>query len=192
MYHGFFFIFVSSIAMQKRLILNAELLSITVDRLCQQLIENHSNFDNTVIIGLQSKGAVLADILADRLEELAKVKIQKGYLDTTFYRDDFRRRDTPAKANATKIDFLIEDKKVILVDDVLYTGRSVRAALDAMLAFGRPEKVEFLTLINRKYSRDLPIEPDYVGRDVNTIDTQVVRVEIGEGTKNKVWLVNEE
>ena len=153
MYHGFFFIFVSSIAMQKRLILNAELLSITVDRLCQQLIENHSNFDNTVIIGLQSKGAFLADILADRL---------------------------------------VEDKKVILVDDVLYTGRSVRAALDAMLAFGRPEKVEFLTLINRKYSRDLPIEPDYVGRDVNTIDTQVVRVEIGEGTKNKVWLVNEE
>ena len=134
----------------------------------------------------------MADILADRLKELARVKIQKGYLDTTFYRDDFRRRDTPAKANATKIDFLIEDKKVILVDDVLYTGRSVRAALDAMLAFGRPEKVEFLTLINRKYSRDLPIEPDYVGRDVNTIDTQVVRVEIGEGTKNKVWLVNEE
>ena len=177
--------------MQKRLILNAELLSITVDRLCQQLIENHKNFENTVIIGLQSKGAVLVDILQQRLEALADIKVQKGYLDTTFYRDDFRRRDTPAKANATKIDFLIEDKKVILVDDVLYTGRSVRAALDAMLAYGRPAKVEFLTLINRKYSRDLPIEPDYVGRDVNTMDSQVVLVEIGDGTKNKVWLVNE-
>ena len=178
--------------MQKRLILNAELLSITVDRLCQQLIENHNNIENTVIIGLQSKGAVLADILVERLNELAKITVAKGYLDTTFYRDDFRRRNSPAKANATNIDFLIEDKKVILVDDVLYTGRSVRAALDAMLAYGRPAKVEFLTLINRKYSRDLPIEPDYVGKDVNTVDTQVVRVEIGDGTKNKVWLLNEE
>jgi pyrimidine operon attenuation protein/uracil phosphoribosyltransferase len=178
--------------MQKRLILNAELLSITVDRLCQQLIEKHSDFSNTVIIGLQSKGAIFSDIIVEHLESLAKVKISHGYLDTTFHRDDFRRREVPPRANATKIDFLIEDKNVILVDDVLYTGRSVRAAMDAMLAYGRPAKVEFLTLINRKYSRDLPIEPDYVGRDVNTIESQKVLVQLGEGVQNKVWLINEE
>lgn len=178
--------------MQKRLILNAELFSITVDRLCQQLIEKHSDFSNTVIIGLQTKGAVLADILVDHLQNLTKLDIKKGYLDTTFYRDDFRRRAAPALANATKIDFLIEDKNVILVDDVLYTGRSVRAGMDAMLAFGRPAKVELLALINRKYSRDLPIEPDYVGRDVNTIESQRVLVQLGDDIQNKVWLVNEE
>ena len=114
--------------MQKRLILNAELLSITVDRLCQQLIENHRDFENTVILGLQPRGVHFSDLLVDHLTKLIKKDIPYGYLDTTFYRDDFRRRDKPSTANATNIDFIIEDKQVILVDDVLFTGRSVRAA----------------------------------------------------------------
>ena len=178
--------------MQKRLILNAELLSITVDRLCQQLIENHHDFENTVILGLQPRGVHFSDLLVDHLKKLIKKDIPYGYLDTTFYRDDFRRRDKPSTANATNIDFIIEDKDVILVDDVLFTGRSIRAALDAMMAYGRPNKVELMILVNRKYTRDLPISPDYIGKDVNTIETQKVLVDIGEGKKNKVWLVNEE
>ncbi len=178
--------------MQKRLILNSELLSITVDRLCQQLIENHSDFSDTVILGLQPRGVHFSDLLVDHLKKLTKIDISYGHLDTTFYRDDFRRREKPVKANATKIDFIIEEKQVILVDDVLFTGRSVRAALDAMMAYGRPSKVELLVLINRKYTRDLPIAPDYVGIDVNTIETQRVLVDIGDGTKNKIWLVNKE
>jgi pyrimidine operon attenuation protein/uracil phosphoribosyltransferase len=178
--------------MQKRLILNAELLSITVDRLCQQLIENHHDFENSVILGLQPRGVHFSDLLVDHLTKLTKRDIPYGYLDTTFYRDDFRRRDKLSTANATKIDFIIEDKQVILVDDVLFTGRSVRAALDAMMAYGRPNKVELMVLINRKYTRDLPISPDYIGKDVNTIETQKVLVDIGEGKKNKVWLINEE
>ena len=177
--------------MQKRLILNSELLSITVDRLCQQLIENHHDFSNTVILGLQPRGVHFSDLLVDHLAKITKKKINYGYLDTTFYRDDFRRRETPATANATKIDFIIEDKRVVLVDDVLFTGRSIRAALDAMMAYGRPSKVELMVLINRKYTRDLPISPDYIGKDVNTIETQKVLVDIGEGKKNKVWLINE-
>ncbi len=181
-----------STAMQKRLILNAELLSITVDRLCQQLIENHGDFSNTVILGLQPRGIHFSDLLVEHLKELTGSDIQYGYLDTTFYRDDFRRREKPSTANATKIDFIIEDKEVIIVDDVLFTGRSVRAALDAMMAYGRPNKVELLVLINRKYTRDLPISPDYIGKDVNTIESQKVLVEIGKGKKNKVWLINEE
>ncbi len=178
--------------MQKRLILNSELLSITVDRLCQQLIENHSNFTNAVILGLQPRGVYFSDLLVDHLRLLINKDIPYGYLDATFYRDDFRRRDKLATANATKIDFIIEDKEVILVDDVLFTGRTVRAALDAMMAYGRPSKVELMVLINRKYTRDLPISPDYTGKDVNTIETQKVLVDIGAGKKNKVWLINEE
>ena len=178
--------------MQKRLILNAELLSITVDRLCQQLIENHQDFSNTVILGLQPRGVHFSDLLVDHLKNLTGKEIKYGQLDTTFYRDDFRRRETPKTANATHIDFIIEDKEVVLVDDVLFTGRSIRAALDAMMAYGRPRKVELMVLINRKYTRDLPISPDYIGQDVNTIETQKVLVDIGEGKKNKVWLINEE
>ena len=178
--------------MQKRLILKSELLSITVDRLCQQLIENHQDFSNTVILGLQPRGVHFSDLLIEHLSKITKKKIDYGYLDTTFYRDDFRRRETPATANATKIDFIIEEKKVVLIDDVLFTGRSIRAALDAMMAYGRPSKVELMVLINRKYTRDLPISPDYIGKDVNTIETQKVLVDIGEGKKNKVWLINED
>lgn len=178
--------------MQKRLILNAELLSITVDRLCQQLIENHQDFSNTVILGLQPRGVIFSDLLIDHLKTLTGTDITYGKLDATFYRDDFRRRETPKTANATNINFIIEDKEVVLVDDVLHTGRTVRAALDAMMAYGRPKKVELMVLINRKYTRDLPISPDYIGKDVNTIETQRVLVDIGEGKKNKVWLINEE
>jgi len=180
--------------MQKRLILDSHLLNITISRLSQQLIENHGNFQNSVIIGLQPKGRFLSDLIHKKLEEETGSSIDIGYLDTTFYRDDFRRRDAPIQANATKIDFIIEKKNVVLVDDVLYTGRSVRAALDAMMAFGRPEKVELLVLVDRKYSRDLPIAPDYVGKSVNTIDSQKVLVELEEQgfEQNKVWLINRE
>lgn len=183
-----------SLAMQKKLILDTELLNITVDRLCQQLIENHGNFQETAIIGLQPKGVFLAEMIHEKLEAAVKQKIDLGYLDTTFHRDDFRRRETPVKANETKVPFIIEDRNVVLIDDVLFTGRSVRAALDAMIAFGRPRKVELLVLMNRKYSRHLPIEPDYVGREVNTMEYQKVLVELkAQGFKNnKIWLVNKE
>lgn len=178
--------------MQKRLILDSRLIDITIDRLCQQLIENHQHFSDTVLIGLQPRGIFFSRFIRQRINKLISIELPLGYLDTTFHRDDFRRRDVPKKANETRIDFIIEDKNVILIDDVLFTGRSVRAALDALLAFGRPSRVELLVLVNRKYSRDLPIEPDYVGRNVNTIDSQTVRVEWKEqGDKeNSILLLN--
>ena len=180
--------------MQKRLILDSRLLEITVNRLCQQLIENHGNFSNSVIIGLQPRGIYLAELIKTRLSSNLSIEVPLGYLDTTFHRDDFRRREKPPEPSTTNIQFIIEDKNVILVDDVIYTGRSIRAAMDAMITFGRPRKVELLTLINRKYSRQLPIEPDYVGRDVNTIETQRVMVEWKEqGNKeDKIWLITKE
>ncbi len=178
--------------MQKKLILDSDLLTITLDRLCQELIENHADFSNTVLLGMQPRGIFLAEWIHEKLSANFK-KIPLGYLDATFHRDDFRRREIPAKASETKVPFLIEGKKVVLIDDVLYTGRTVRAALDAMIAFGRPEKVELLVLIDRKHTRELPIAADYVGKYVDTLDSQRVLVELDAGHKhNKIWLINKD
>ena len=177
--------------MQKRLILDGSLLDVTIRRLGQQLIENHQQFGQSVILGLQPRGVHLANRIHRYLEEQGGVQIPLGQLDTTFYRDDFRRRESPIRANSTNVPFIIEDKRVILIDDVLYTARSVRAALDAMIAFGRPQSVELLVLINRRYSRDLPIEPTYIGRSVNTLHSQRVLVEWQEqgAEKDQIWLI---
>ncbi len=177
--------------MQKRLIVNHQLLDIMVMRLCHQLIENHGDFSDSVILGLQPRGIHVAERIKKTLSSILGKQVPTGYLDTTFYRDDFRRRDAPLTANATKVDFLIVDKKVILVDDVLYTGRSVRAAMDAMIAFGRPANVELLVLIDRLYTRHLPIQPTYVGRQVNSLQSQRVLVEWqGQEThEDNIWLI---
>lgn len=191
---GLLLIFAARQIMQKRLVLDSHLLGITINRLTQQLIERHDDFSDTVMLGLQPRGVFLAERIRKNLESLLQKNINLGYLDTTFYRDDFRRRETPLKANATKVPFIIEDKKVILIDDVLYTGRTVRAALDAMIAFGRPRKVELLALVDRKYSRDLPIEPDYIGKQVNTIESQKVLVEWKEqgAESDNIWIISKQ
>ena len=179
--------------MQKKLILDSKQLDITLSRLCQQLIENHSNFSNCVLLGLQPRGIFLAELIHQKLKSL-KVNVPLGYLDATFHRDDFRRRDTPVKANENRVPFAIEGKDVVLIDDVLFTGRTVRSALDAMISLGRPAKVELLVLVDRKATRDLPIAADYVGKYVDTHDTQKVLVELeANGSKqNKIWLINKE
>jgi pyrimidine operon attenuation protein/uracil phosphoribosyltransferase len=178
--------------MQRLLVLGNPLLEITISRLCQQLIENHQDFRETVVLGLQPRGIFLAERIHQQLEATTGTAIPFGYLDATFHRDDFRRRDGIVKPNQTKIPFLIDGKRVILIDDVIATGRMIRAALDAMTFFGRPEKVELLVLIDRRYNRDLPIEPDYVGKRVNTLDSQRVLVEWREQghEKDSIWLID--
>lgn len=164
--------------MERSLIINSKQFDITLKRLSFQLIENHNDFSNSVIIGLQPRGIFLATRLVSILKTLIPgVQIKHGSLDVTFFRDDFRRRDSPLLPQTTDIDFLVEDKNVILVDDVLYTGRTIRAGMDALLAFGRPRSIELLTLIDRRYSRHLPIEPNYVGKTVDTISTEKVKVD---------------
>ena len=158
-------------------ILNKEQLNITIHRLCHQLMENHDNFSNTVIIGLQPRGVLLADRLQKCLNEIhSDFKVALGSLDITFYRDDFRRREDPLLPSSTQLNVSLEDKKVVLVDDVLFTGRTVRAALDAILDFGRPSSVELLVLIDRRLSRHLPIQPDYVGHTVDVVAEERVKV----------------
>jgi pyrimidine operon attenuation protein/uracil phosphoribosyltransferase len=164
-------------------------LEITLQRLCHELAENYGNFRDTVILGAQPRGIFLARRIQRILGEMSGRPIPLGELDATFFRDDVRRRESPLRPNQTRIDFLIEDLRVILVDDVLYTGRTVRAALDAMLAFGRPRSVELLVLVDRRHQRELPIEASYVGIAVDTIDTQRVHVELTEsGGKDQVFL----
>ncbi len=177
--------------MNQRLILSSPLFEIMVSRLCQQLIENHGDFADSVVLGLQPRGIFFAERVVTELRNITGKNIPLGYLDATFYRDDFRRREQ-LKPNATKVNFVIEGKKVILIDDVLATGRMVRAALDAMQAFGRPRKVELLVLIDRQYSREIPVEPDYTGMKVNTLDTQRVQVEWREQghEADRIWLVD--
>lgn len=163
--------------MKPVVIVNSQLFSILINRLCFQLIENHNNFNETVIIGLQPRGIYLAKRLQQQLEKITSQKIQTGALDITFFRDDFRRREQPLLPSVTNIDFGIENKKVILIDDVLYTGRTVRAGLDALLTFGRPKTVELLTLIDRRFSRQIPIQADYVGKWVDTLSSERVNVD---------------
>jgi pyrimidine operon attenuation protein/uracil phosphoribosyltransferase len=176
----------------KRLILSSPLLEIMTSRLCQELIENHQDFENTVIMGLQPRGIFFAERVVAELRERTGKDIPQGHLDATFYRDDFRRRDSPLLPNKTNIPFLIEGKRVILIDDVLASGRMVRAALDAMTAFGRPKMVELLVLVDRRYNRELPIEPDYFGMKVNTLESQRVLVEWKEQgfEADHIWMVD--
>lgn len=151
-------------------------LQITLDRLTHQLIENHGDFSNTVLIGLQPRGVFLADrIVALLKKQLPNTTVQYGKLDITFYRDDFRG-ETLHIPSETDINFSVEGKKVVLIDDVLYTGRTIRSGLEALVDYGRPKKVELLVLIDRWFSRELPIQPDYTGITVESVGSQKVKV----------------
>lgn len=166
--------------MEKQVILNEKQFELTLNRLCYQLIENHNDFSNTVLIGLQPRGIHVLKRLKTRLESILNHEVVCGNLDITFYRDDFRRRERPLIPSATNIDFIIENKHVVLVDDVLYTGRTIRSGIDAMMAYGRPQKVELLVFIDRRFKRDLPIQADYVGKTVDTLISERVSVEWSE------------
>lgn len=158
-------------------LLTAEQLQITIERLTHQLIENHDDFSNTAIIGLQPRGIFLSDRIAGRINDLLpNNKMSYGKLDITFYRDDFNTSDQLHIPKETDIDFSLDGKRIILIDDVLYTGRTIRAGLDAILDFGRPDSVELLVLVDRRFSRELPIQPDYIGINVDSVDRQKVRV----------------
>ena len=158
-------------------ILNASKLSLILNRLASQLFENHNDFSDVVLIGLQPRGTILSKKLKQLIEKNYSIKnVNLGFLDVTFFRDDFGRENKILSANKTSIDFIVEDKIVILVDDVLYTGRSIRSALTALQSFGRPKKVELLTLIDRRFSRHLPIQPDYCGIQVDSINNQRLTV----------------
>lgn len=163
------------------ILLNGNQIQLTIERLTREVIES-INFSNTVIIGVQPRCVLLAEKIHQKIIELTGKELPFGKIDTTFHRDDFRRGKS-LNAKITEIDFHIEEKEVLLVDDVLYTGRTIRAAMDALLSFGRPKKVELLVLIDRRFNRELPIQPDFTGRVVDTIEK--VDVEVRWATNEK-------
>jgi pyrimidine operon attenuation protein/uracil phosphoribosyltransferase len=162
--------------MEKQVILDSKQFDLTLTRLCHELIEQHSDFSSAVLIGLQPRGIHVVSRLRDKLERLLGNTPVCGTLDITFYRDDFRRREKPIIPNVTNINFSIEGKSVIMVDDVLFTGRTIRSGMDALLAFGRPKNVQLLVLVDRRFSRDLPIQADYIGKSVDTLLQEKVKV----------------
>lgn len=176
---------------KKQLLSDAE-INVILNRLACELIENHGDFSNTAFVGIQPRGASLAKRLVALLEEKYKIEnISLGLLDITFFRDDFRRGIKPLEANSTKIDFIVENKRVVFIDDVLHTGRSIRAALTAIQSFGRPSEIELLVLIDRRFSRHLPIQPDYKGRQVDAINEERVVVKWKENDgEDAIYIIN--
>jgi len=159
-----------------KIILDKQQLHLTILRLAHQLAENNEHLDDVVFIGLQPRGVQVSKMVVEHLKALYPVEtIKYGILDITFYRDDVRSEIH--KANKTDIPFSVQDKKVILIDDVLYTGRTIRAALDALQDFGRPKKVELCVLVDRRFSRELPIQPDYWGKAIDTLTSQKVNAD---------------
>ena len=163
--------------MSKKIILNNEQLNISIERLACQLSENHGDFHDTILVGLQPRGTSLCKNLVKTLKSKYKIdSIDHGFLDITFFRDDFRRNKDVLIPNKTEFKLLVENKKVVFIDDVLYTGRTIRAALTAIESFGRPKTIELLILVDRRFSRELPIQPDYKGVQVDVYENQKVNV----------------
>jgi pyrimidine operon attenuation protein/uracil phosphoribosyltransferase len=161
-----------------RIILTSAQIQLTVERLCHQLIEEFDQFQNTCIVGIQPRGTLFSDRIYNRLLDLlGHPALEYGKLDITFYRDDFRLRPKPLKASVNDMDFLVEGKKVVLVDDVLYTGRTIQAALSALQHYGRPAQLELVVLVDRRFNRHLPIQADYVGICIDSLDEAFVKVD---------------
>ena len=175
--------------MKPKVLLSDKKINIILNRLCYQLIERHGNFSNVILIGLQPRGTLLLDRLIKLLIKSGIAEIKTGKLDTTFFRDDFRRSKIPLSANTTVMDQSVEGKDVVLIDDVLFTGRSIRSALTAIDTYGRPKSIELLVLVDRRFSRHLPIQPDYLGAQIDALQGDKVKVVWSENeTENIVYL----
>ena len=173
--------------MPKKVLLDSKKIDIILNRLVCQLVENHKDFDNTVLIGLQPRGAFLIDKILEIFDkEYPKIDIKSGILDFTFFRDDFRRSEKTLSASSTKINFSVENKNVVLIDDVLFTGRSIKAAMSSMDSYGRPNSIELLVLIDRRYKREIPIQANYCGAKIDTFKGDKVNVVWNENSKKNV------
>ena len=173
--------------MQKKVLLDSKKIDIILNRLVCQLVENHKDFNDTVLIGLQPRGTFLIEkILEIFKKKYPTIIINSGILDFTFFRDDFRRSEKTLKASSTQINFSIENKNVVLIDDVLFTGRSIKAAMSSMDSYGRPNSIELLVLIDRRYKREIPIQANYCGAKIDTFKGDKVNVVWNENSKKNI------
>ena len=173
--------------MPKKILLNSKKIDLILNRLVCELVENHKDFNNTVLIGLQPRGTYLIEkILNIFKKKYPNINIKSGILDFTFFRDDFRRSEKTLKASSTQINFSIENKNVVLIDDVLFTGRSIKAAMSSIDSYGRPNSIELLVLIDRRYKREIPIQANYCGAKIDTFKGDKVNVVWNENSKKDV------
>lgn len=160
-------------------ILNRKEIARTLDRLASEIVERRGEDEDLALVGVQRRGADLAERLQGLLSDKLERRIPLGKLDINLYRDDWTTLDIQPSINCTEIPFQIEDKSIVLIDDVLFSGRTTRAALEAILDYGRPRRVELLVLIDRGH-RELPIQADYVGKRVDTGGREHVNVLVDE------------
>tara|TARA_Y100000589_G_C26939475_1_gene541744 strand:+ start:38 stop:559 length:522 start_codon:yes stop_codon:yes gene_type:complete len=167
----------------KRKILNEKKINIILERLSNEILENHFETTNSVLLGIQPRGIELCKRLYYNLNKINN-NVKMGKLDISFYRDDFRRFDKIITPSNMDLNISLENKNVILVDYVLFTGRTVRSAFEALLSFGRPKKIELLVFVDRRFCRELPIQADYVGIEVDTLENEKVFVKFGQAEKS--------
>ena len=173
--------------MPKKILLDSKKIDLILNRLVCELVENHKDFNKTVLIGLQPRGTYLIEkILNIFKKKYPNINIKSGILDFTFFRDDFRRSEKTLKASSTQINFSIENKNVVLIDDVLFTGRSIKAAMSSIDSYGRPNSIELLVLIDRRYKREIPIQANYCGAKIDTFKGDKVNVVWSENSKKDV------
>ena len=173
--------------MPKKILLDSKKIDLILNRLVCELVENHKDFNNTVLIGLQPRGTYLIKKILDVFKnKYPNINIESGILDFTFFRDDFRRSEKTLKASSTQINFSIENKNVVLIDDVLFTGRSIKAAMSSIDSYGRPNSIELLVLIDRRYKREIPIQANYCGAKIDTFKGDKVNVVWNENSKKDV------
>lgn len=157
--------------------MTAREMDLAISRIAAEIIEAHQDLSDTVLVGIRRRGVPLAEKLSKKIEKLSGKKLPLGVLDITFYRDDLSMVDSQPVVEGSNLEFDVAGKKVLLIDDVLYTGRTTRAALDNLIDYGRPKKVELVVLIDRGH-RELPIQADYVGKYVETADNEVIEVRV--------------
>lgn len=159
-------------------------------RIAHEILERNKNVRNLGIIGIKKRGDILAQRLAQCIERIEKINLPVGQLDITFYRDDLLSLSHQPPAHLTKIPFDISQKDVILVDDVLFAGRTIRSALNALMDFGRPKTIQLVVLIDRGH-RELPIRPDYIGKSISTSEKEVVEVKLKELDKEEMVVIKQ-
>jgi len=164
---------------EKNQLMSAAEIERSLARLACQIVERNNGAADLVLVGVRRRGAPLAERLARRIGEAERLTVPVAAIDITFYRDDLSTVDVKPVVKGSLLPFSVEGRTVVLVDDVLYTGRTTRAALDAIIDQGRPQRVELCVLIDRGH-RELPIQADYVGRHVQTSDLEVIEVRLGE------------
>lgn len=174
----------------KAKIIDEEGLGRTITRLSHEILERNKGSQNLILIGMRTRGEFIAERIKNKINEIEKSEPQYGVLDVTLYRDDFRTRLKQPEISVTNITFDVNEKDVVLIDDVLYTGRTVRAALDAVMDLGRPNTIQLCVLVDRGH-RELPIKADFVGKNIPTSINEEVRVRLNEIDKeDAVYLVN--